>query len=85
MSVTEDQLRLFSALNTLLVYDERSRSVTAGAVTRHRVRKCATMKEVEGCLTDARLVPLGGVRVGEDGRRVVLDHSYRGNVRDSNG
>jgi hypothetical protein len=73
--MTEDQIRVFPALRTLPVYDEkdeRSQPVAAGSATAAGVRKCATMREVEKCLAVPGLVPLGGVRVGGDGRKVVV-------------
>ena len=71
--MTETQLKLFPAFKTLPVYDEsdeRSHSLTTGMGK--GVRECATMAEVEECLANPKLVPVGAVRVGEDGKRVVV-------------
>jgi hypothetical protein len=35
-------------------------------------RECTTVAEVEECLANPKLVPLGAVRVGEDGKRAVV-------------
>ena len=73
--MTESQLRLFPTFQTLPVYDEsdeRSHSLTAGMGKSKSVRECATMAEVEACLKNPKLVPLGAVRAGEDGNEVVI-------------
>ncbi len=71
--MTETQLMLFPAFKTLPVYDEsdeRSHSLTTGMGK--GVRECATMAEVEECLANPKLVPLGAVRVGAAGKQVVV-------------
>jgi hypothetical protein len=73
--VTETQLKLFPAFKGLPVYeesDERSHSLTTGMGKGKNVRECSTLAEVETCLANPKLVPLGGVRAGEDGRKVVV-------------
>jgi hypothetical protein len=74
--MTETQLRLFPAFQTLPVYDERdeqrSHSLTAGLGKSKSVRECVTMAEVEECLANPKLVPLGAVRAGADGKQVVI-------------
>jgi hypothetical protein len=71
--MTETQLKLFAPFKTLPVYDEsdeRSHSLTTGMGK--GVRECVTMAEVEECLANPKLVPLGAVRVGEDGKKAVV-------------
>jgi len=71
--VTETQLKLFPAFKTLPVYDEsdeRSPCLTTGMGK--GARECATPAEVEACLADPKLVPLGAVRVGEEGEKAVV-------------
>jgi hypothetical protein len=73
--MTETQLRLFPAFRTLPVYDEsdgRSHGLAAGPGRGTAVRECTTLAEVQACLADPTLVPLGGVRAGEDGQHVVV-------------
>ena len=73
--MTEHQLRLFPALRGLPVYDEqdpRCHSLAAGPGDGTSVRECSTLAAVEECLRDPRLVPLGAVRAGVDGRQTVV-------------
>ena len=71
--MTETQLKLFPAFQSIPVYDEndeRSHSLVTGMGK--GVRECPTLAEVEECLANPKLVPLGAVRVGEDGKRAVV-------------
>lgn len=75
--MTEAQLRLFPGFRTLPIYDEsdeRADSITAAVADGkpRTVRECTTLKEVEDCLTDPKLMPLGGLRVGDDGKQAVV-------------
>jgi len=75
--MTEAQLRLFPVFRTLPLYDEsdpRADQITtvAGAGNYRAIRECATLQEVETCLKDSRLVPLGALRGGGSGGQVVL-------------
>ena len=73
--MSEDQLRLFPAFKALPVYDEsdeRSHSLAAGLGRGQAVRECTTVAEVQECLKNPKLVPLGGVRCGPPGQRVVV-------------
>ena len=73
--MTEEQLRLFPAFRTLPIYDEsdpRCHELVTGAGDGRRIHECARMDEVEKCLANPRLVPLGGVRAGLNGRRTVV-------------
>jgi hypothetical protein len=73
--VTEQQLRAFPPFKTLPVYDEndeRADSITSGAGNGRMVRECTTLAEVEECLKNPKLVPLGGLRVGTDGQTAVV-------------
>jgi hypothetical protein len=74
--MTESQLHLFPAFRSLPVYDEgdaRADSITSLVVTGayRRLRECTKLQEVEDCLKDSRLVPLGALRAREDGGAVV--------------
>ena len=71
--MTVTQLHLFPIFRTLPLYDEsdeRSHSIAVGVGK--SVRECATLAEVEDCLKNPKLVPLGGITVGKDGRQVVV-------------
>ena len=73
--MTEDQVRLFPALRQMPIYDESDERVHGliGSDGRaKRVRECSRLAEVEECLTDPALMPLGGVKVGTDGTQVVV-------------
>jgi hypothetical protein len=73
--MTEEQLRAFPAFKTLPVYDEsdeRADAITSGAGIGQKIRECLTMAEVEECLKNPKLVPLGGLRAGPDGRKTVV-------------
>jgi hypothetical protein len=57
------------------VYDEsdpRCHELAAGAGDGRTVHECSKVAEVERCLADPRLVPLGGIRAGADGRQTVV-------------
>jgi hypothetical protein len=75
--MTEAQLRAFPRFKTLPVFDEsdvRSDSLTTvqGAGNQYRaIRECSTLQEVENCLNDPRLVPLGGLRAVSSGQVVA--------------
>jgi hypothetical protein len=73
--MTEAQLRVFPPFRTLPVYDEsdgRADSITSEGGRCRRVRECTTVAEVEACMGDPRLVPLGGIRVVHGGREAVV-------------
>ena len=77
-AMTEAQLRLFPVFQALPLYDEsdpRADRITTAAGAGHSyraIRECATLQEVEDCLKDPRLVPLGGLRAGLNGRAAVV-------------
>ena len=71
--MTEEQIRAFPAFKPLPVYDEsdpRADTITHGVG--RKIRECTTMREVEECLTNPKLMPLGGLRVGKVGRAPVV-------------
>ena len=71
--MSETQLKLFPTCQNIPVYDEsdeRSHSLTTGMGK--GVRECLRLTEVEECLANPGLVPLGAVRVGEYGTRAVV-------------
>ena len=77
LAMTEAQLHLLPAFQALPLYDEsdpRADQITTvvGARKYRAIRECATLREVEDCLRDSRLVPLGALRAGGAGSRVVL-------------
>ncbi len=69
--MTEAQLKSFAKFRSLPVYDEgdaQANALTFPSGQYRTVRTCTTLQEVEECLRDPRLVPLGGLRaVGKDG------------------
>ena len=73
--MTEPQLKLLPAFRFLPVYDEsdeQSHSLTTGMGKGGSVRECTTMAEVEACLANPELVPLGAVRAGKGGSQLVV-------------
>jgi hypothetical protein len=71
--MSEPQLRSLSAFQKLPIYDEsdaQANSLTNG--NGRPVRECTTMQEVEDCLKNIHLIPLGGLRVKSGGREVVV-------------
>jgi hypothetical protein len=71
--MTEAKLRALPALQTMPICDESDEQ--ANAITNGdgwKVRECKTMQEVEDCLKDPKLVPLGGLRVKSGGKDVVV-------------
>ena len=50
----------------------RYRPTVVGARNYRSVRECTTLQEVEDCLKDPRLVPLGALRAGRAGSQVVV-------------
>lgn len=73
--MTETQLKLYPVFRTLPVYDEsdeRSHSLTKEPGEGRGVRECTTLAEVEACLANPKLTPLGAVRCGEAGKKVVV-------------
>ena len=71
--MTKEQLKQLPVFQTLPVYDEsdeRSHSLTTGMGK--GVRECVTLAEVEECLANPKLVPVGAVRVGETGKQAVV-------------
>jgi hypothetical protein len=74
--VTEAQLLLFSVFKKLPIYDESETRAATVATPQGAgyaaVRECSTIREVEECLKDPRLVPLGALRAGTPGNQVVV-------------
>ena len=73
--MTESQLKAFPEFTTLPVYDESdplaSTLATAAGAGYTAVRECLTLREVEECLADPALTPLGGLRARSNGGHVV--------------
>jgi hypothetical protein len=79
--MTEDQLRAFPPFKVLPVYDEsdvRANDITSGQGRSGKLKECTTIAEVENCLKDPNLVPLGGLRVGPNGQKVIV--AYFGEI-----
>jgi hypothetical protein len=75
--VTESQLLAIPEFRSLPVFnegDERSVAITFPPTdSRYQsVRECWTLQEVQDALKDSRLVPLGALRAGDDGGKVVV-------------
>jgi hypothetical protein len=69
--MTEAQLKAFPLFRNLPVYDEsedRANSIT----TQKHIRECSTIQQVQACLRDPRLTPLGALRVIRDGGSIVV-------------
>ena len=72
--MTEDQLKGFPPFQILPVYDEsdpRADTITHGGGSQ-KVRECTTVVEVEDCLKNPTLLPLGAIRVKHNGRDAVV-------------
>jgi hypothetical protein len=75
--MTEEDFRAIPRLAGLPVYDEADASADSitkanGARGYAGVRECATPQEVQDCLNDPALVPLGAIRATPDGTTVVF-------------
>jgi hypothetical protein len=73
--MTEEQIRAFTAFKTLPVYeesDERADAIAFGYGNNGKVKECTTLAEVEECLKNSQLIPLGGLRAGPEGQKVVV-------------
>ena len=68
--MTEEQLKAFPAFRNLPIYDEGdAQAVTVAGSHAH---ECSTIDQVEKCLRDQRLFPLGGLRARPDGQQIVI-------------
>jgi len=73
--MNEAQLSLCPAFAAVPIYDEsdeRAHSIMSGDGKAQGIRECTRMKEVEECLENPKLVPLGGVRFVLDGKKAVV-------------
>jgi hypothetical protein len=75
--MTQMQLHKLPAFRQLPIYDEhdaRSNSITTPVASGlyMSIRECATLEEVERCLSDPHLVPLGAVRAGAECDPIVV-------------
>ena len=73
--MTEEQLRAFLPFRRLPVYDEsdeQADTITSGDGKIRKLKECTTVSEVEECLKNPNLSPLGALRVGTDGQKVVV-------------
>ncbi len=71
--MTVAQLQIYPIFRTLPLYDEsdeRSHSLAVGVGK--AVRECVTLAEVEDCIKNPKLVPLGGITVGNDAGQMVV-------------
>jgi hypothetical protein len=69
--MTEAQLKSFPAFRHLPVFDESDQN--ASSITPPRgIRECSTMQQVEECLKDDRLKPLGALRASQPGGAIVV-------------
>jgi 6-phosphogluconate dehydrogenase len=73
--MTEAQLSAFTAFKTLPVYDEsdeRADAIMFEYGNNGKVKECTTLAEVVECLKNPKLIPLGGLRAGPEGQKVVV-------------
>jgi hypothetical protein len=74
--VSEAQLHRFAVFRELPVYDESEGRAASIATPRGSgfpaLRECSTPQEVEDCLKNPRLTPLGALRAGVAGQQVVI-------------
>ena len=69
--MTEAQLKSFPAFKNLPIYDESDQG--ANAITRPKgVRECSTIQQVEECLQDVQLIPLGALRAAHANGTIVV-------------
>jgi hypothetical protein len=74
--VTEAQLKTFAPFQSLPVYDESdpqasSIATVAGARSFRAIHECSTLRQVQSCLRQSDLVPLGALRADANGQVVV--------------
>jgi hypothetical protein len=72
--MTEAQFRSIPAFQSLPIYDEHDELSIAVShpAAYQRIRECVTVADVEGCLRDQGLVPLGALRAPGDGSPIVI-------------
>jgi len=78
--MTEAQLKSFPAFRDLPIYDEGDEQAIAITSQRY-LRECSTIHQVQECLFDARLVPLGALRAGGSNQPVVVAYFRDGEAR----
>jgi hypothetical protein len=69
----EDQLRALPPFDTLPIYNEsdtRADAITTGSG--YQLRECTTLREVQECLADPTLTPLGALRVSSGSGAAVV-------------
>jgi len=66
----EEQLRAFPAFRTLPIVDEDDDR--AISITRNHARECTTIDQVQKCLQDSQLQPVGALRAKPNGHIVVV-------------
>jgi len=69
--MTEAQLKSFASFKELPVFDESDANGNSITAQPH-LRECTTIQQVQDCLKDERLVPLGALRARHDGGVVVV-------------
>lgn len=75
--MTEAQLLTISEFKSLPIFDESDeQSTTITYIPNdgryHSIRECWTLPDVLASLKNPRLVPLGAIRAGIDGKQVVV-------------
>src|SRR4051794_23415060 len=72
-TMNESQLLLFPGLADLPIFDENdARSHKFLPAEGRNIRECSLMEDVQECLRNPQLVPLGAVRFGVDGKKAVV-------------
>ena len=69
--MTEAQLKAFPSFRNLPIYDESANEANS-ITTQKNIRECSTIQQVESCLRDPGMAPLGALRVGQDGGEIVI-------------
>jgi hypothetical protein len=75
--MTEEQLKAVPRFVSLPIYEEgdpQADTITtvAGAGRYKSIRECNSLRDVQRCLKNPRLVPLGALRAAYDGKAVVV-------------
>jgi len=74
--MTESQLKSFPSFKDLPIYDESDARANS-IVSRPEIRECSTIQQVEDCIHDPHLIPLGGLRAKTNGGHIVIAYFGR--------
>ena len=71
--MTEEQIRRFASLKSIPIYDESDDQADAMTTASGlKLHECTMIQEIQDCLSNPQLKPLGGLRISSDGTDVVV-------------